>query len=60
MPRRPACLASLALGALFAASTAFAADQTENGTFDDGNAGWWTTQNLTAEIIDGRNALNLS
>jgi len=41
-----------ALAVVFA-MPAFAADQVTNGTFDAGTEGWWTTENLTAEIVDG-------
>jgi endoglucanase len=45
---------ALAILAAVVVTPLFAADQVTNGTFDAGLEGWWTTPNLTAEIIDGK------
>jgi endoglucanase len=44
----------LFLAALLPAFSAQAADQATNGAFDDGQTGWWATENLTPELRDGQ------
>ena len=42
------------VAALLPAFSVQAADQAANGGFDDGQDGWWATQNLAPELRDGQ------
>ncbi|GAA3867927.1 glycoside hydrolase family 9 protein [Celeribacter arenosi] len=39
--------------AVFATAPALAADQVTNGTFDENTDGWFSSENITMELVDG-------